>query len=184
MLATYILITNIVDSYWTARKNCTIYSGIVTWCSCVDTISLTNVALLHTKIITRTEPFIQLVCQKRKMMLCVEQQKIMLTDNKYNYFRIMILSQLFWECKRFPHFFLPFLRHNPLSSLFVLTFCSRCNIGTVPQQMKAITLWINQSFAKMDAEVFYLTKTLSLQRFFLLLHKHKVGITYLRESRR
>lgn len=97
------------------------------------------------------------------MTLCVELQEIMLTDNKYNYFRIiMIVPQSFHECKRF--FFSPLLlsplQHNSLSSFFVPTFCSSCNTGTVPRHMKAIVLWIIRLFAwnKMDAETLCLTK--------------------------
>lgn len=74
----------------------------------------------------------------------------------------MIVTQSFHECKRF--FFSSLLlfplQHNSLSSLFVPTFCSSCNTGTVPQHMKAIVLWIIRLFAwnKMDAETLSLTK--------------------------
>lgn len=74
----------------------------------------------------------------------------------------MIVTQSFHECKRFFFSLLLLfpLQHNSLSSLFVPTFCSSCNTGTVPQHVKAIVLWIIRLFAwnKMDAETLCLTK--------------------------
>lgn len=71
------------------------------------------------------------------------------------------------------------LQHNSLSSLFVPTFCSSCNTGTVPQHMKAIVLWIIRVFAwnKMDVETLCLTKAppYLCPFFFPLLFEASVG---------